>query len=91
MPNIYLPVLIWCRYWLNIKRALIEGFLINDYLERQGEFLHYVSQWLQAGKLKYKEDVVKKLENAPHAFIGLLQGKNFGKLIVQVDEDPTKK
>lgn len=49
-----------------------------------------VSRWLQEGKLKYKEDVVEKLENAPQAFIGLLQGKNFGKLIVQVSSDPTR-
>jgi len=49
-----------------------------------------VSQWLQEGKLKYKEDVVEGLENAPHAFIGLLQGKNFGKLIVKVSDEPTR-
>jgi len=50
-----------------------------------------MSQWLQAGKLKYKEDIIQGLENAPRAFIGLLQGENFGKLIVQVGDDPTKK
>jgi NADPH-dependent curcumin reductase len=73
------------------KRALIKGFLVGDYQERQAEFLDDVGQWLQAGKLKYKEDVVEGLENAPRAFIGLLQGKNFGKLVVQVGKDPTKK
>lgn len=76
---------------LLIKRALIKGFLVGDYQVRQPEFINDVSQWLQAGKLKYKEDVVKGLENAPTAFIGLLQGKNFGKLIIQVGDDPTKK
>ncbi len=64
---------------------------MGDYQERYAEFIHDVSQWLQAGKLKYKEDVVKGLEAAPNAFIGLLQGKKFGKLIVQVGDDPTKK
>jgi NADPH-dependent curcumin reductase CurA len=54
------------------------------------EFVNDVSQWLQEGKLKYKEDVVEGLENAPHAFIGLLQGKNFGKLIVKVSDEPTR-
>jgi NADPH-dependent curcumin reductase len=44
--------------------------------------------WLQSGKLKYKEDLVIGLENAPHAFIGLLRGDNFGKLVVKVTEDP---
>jgi len=40
--------------------------------------------WLAAGRIKVKEDVVDGLENAPAAFIGLLQGKNFGKLVVRV-------
>ena len=73
---------------LLVKRALIKGFLVSDYQQRQAEFLNDVVQWLQVGKLKYKEDVVEDLENAPRAFIGLLQGKNFGKLIVKVSEDP---
>ena len=64
---------------------------MGDYLARQAEFLDDISQWLHAGKLKYKEDVVNRLENAPHAFLGLLQGDNFGKLIVRVGDDPTKK
>ncbi|MEG5137145.1 MULTISPECIES: NADP-dependent oxidoreductase [unclassified Microcoleus] len=76
---------------LLVKRALIKGFLVGDYQQRHEEFINDMSQWLQAGKLKYKEDVVKGLGNAPHAFIGLLQGENFGKLIVQVSDDPTKK
>jgi len=75
---------------LLVKRALIKGFLVGDYQERQTEFTKDVSQWLQTGKLKYKEDIVNGLEAAPKAFIGLLQGKNFGKLIVQVGNDPTK-
>ena len=74
---------------LLVKRALIKGFLVSDYQQRQAEFLNDVVQWLQVGKLKYKEDVVEDLENAPRAFIGLLQGKNFGKLIVKVSDDPT--
>ncbi|MBW4627347.1 MAG: NADP-dependent oxidoreductase [Brasilonema octagenarum HA4186-MV1] len=75
---------------LLIKRALIKGFLVGDYQDRQAEFLNDVSQWLREGKLKYKEDIVEGLEKAPHAFIGLLQGKNFGKLIVKVSDDPTR-
>jgi NADPH-dependent curcumin reductase len=71
------------------KRALIKGFLVGDYQHRQLEFVNDVSQWLHDGKLKYKEDVVEGLENAPHAFIGLLQGINFGKLIVKLKEADT--
>jgi hypothetical protein len=43
--------------------------------------------WLAAGRIKYREDVVQGLENAPHAFLGLLSGHNFGKLVVDL-EDP---
>ncbi|MEH1998466.1 MAG: NADP-dependent oxidoreductase [Nostoc sp.] len=74
---------------LLIKRALIKGFLVSDYQHRFNDFLHDVSGWLQSGQLKYKEDVVDGLENAPGAFIGLLRGDNFGKLIVKVNDDPT--
>jgi NADPH-dependent curcumin reductase CurA len=45
---------------------------------------------VREGKLKHREDVVVGLENAPTAFIGLLEGKNFGKLMVKVGEDPTR-
>ncbi len=76
---------------LLVKRALIKGFLVGDYQQRHEEFMNDMSQWLLAGKLKYREDIVQGLKNAPHAFIGLLQGENFGKLIVQVSDDPTKK
>ncbi len=75
---------------LLVKRALIKGFLVGDYLSRQAEFFKDVSQWLHLGKLKYKEDIVEGLENAPCAFRGLLQGENFGKLIVKVSDDPTR-
>ncbi|MBG1270662.1 NADP-dependent oxidoreductase [Nostoc sp. WHI] len=74
---------------LLIKRALIKGFLVIDYQHRFDDFLRDVSGWLQSGQLKYKEDVVVGLENAPRAFIGLLRGENFGKLIVKVSDDPT--
>jgi len=50
---------------LLVKCALIKGFLVSDYQQRQTEFVNDVSQWLQEGKLKYKEDVVEGLENAP--------------------------
>ncbi|MEH2055291.1 MAG: NADP-dependent oxidoreductase [Nostoc sp.] len=74
---------------LLVKRALIKGFLVGDYQHRFHDFSHDVSGWLKSGQLKYKEDVVDGLENAPGAFIGLLRGDNFGKLIVKVNDNPT--
>jgi NADPH-dependent curcumin reductase CurA len=75
---------------LLIKRALIQGFLVIDHEHRREAFLRDVSGWLKDGRLKYKEDVVQGLENAPRAFLGLFRGENFGKLLVQVSPDPTK-
>lgn len=66
------------------KRLAVQGFIVSDRSHRQADFLRDVGAWLQAGKLTYREDVVVGLEKAPEAFIGLLQGKNFGKLVVKV-------
>jgi NADPH-dependent curcumin reductase CurA len=43
-----------------------------------------MNNWLAAGKIKYREDIVDGLENAPQAFLGLFSGQNFGKLVVKV-------
>jgi len=75
---------------LLFNRALIKGFIVSDHMDRMGDFLRDCGGWIREGRLKYREDVVVGLEKAPEAFIGLLQGKNFGKLLVRVGEDPTK-
>jgi NADPH-dependent curcumin reductase CurA len=66
------------------KRLAIRGFIVRDFIAHAGEFERDVSQWVREGKIKYREDVVEGIEKAPQAFIGLLQGKNFGKLLVRV-------
>jgi len=69
------------------KRMRMQGFIIfDDYGHRYGEFHEAMSAWYADGKIQYREQVVQGLENAPEAFIGLLEGKNFGKLVVQVGE-----
>ena len=74
------------------NRALIQGFIIFDHTDRMPEFLRDMSQWLREGKVRYREDIVQGgLENAARAFIGLFQGENIGKRIVQVAPDPTRK
>jgi len=75
---------------LLFNRALIQGFIVSDHMARMGEFLKDCGAWLREGRLKHREDIVVGLEKAPEAFIGLLQGKNFGKLLVRVGEDPTR-
>ena len=73
----FLPLLI-------VHRAKIEGFLISDYAPRFGEGLRQLSIWFGEGKLKYEETIEEGLENAPRAFIGMLQGRNTGKQLVRV-------
>ena len=45
---------------------------------------------IKSGALKYREDIVDGLDRAPEAFIGLLQGRNFGKLLIRLGADPTR-
>ncbi len=67
------------------KRITMQGFIIfDDYGPRFGEFYGQMSAWMKDGKIKHREDIVDGLENAPKSFIGLLEGKNFGKLIIKV-------
>jgi NADPH-dependent curcumin reductase len=66
------------------KRLTFRGFIVTDFASQQGDFLREMSGWLRDGKVKYREDVVKGLENAIPAFQGLLRGANFGKLIVKM-------
>jgi NADPH-dependent curcumin reductase CurA len=74
---------------LLVNRALIKGFIVSDHVDRLGDFLRDATRWVQEGTLRYREDVVLGLDAAPAAFIGLLEGKNFGKLIVKVGDEPT--
>jgi len=66
------------------KRLTFRGFIVSDFAARYGDFMRDVSAWVGEGRIKYREDVVEGLENAPGALIGLLRGKNFGKLLVRV-------
>ena len=70
------------------KRIRVQGFIILDhYGERFDAFRREMGAWVERGEVKLREDRVDGLENAPQAFIGLLQGRNFGKLVVRVGED----
>jgi hypothetical protein len=68
------------------KRAKIEGFLILDFVSRFREALGELAAWLQAGGIKYHEQITDGIENAPQAFIGMLRGENIGKQLVRVSE-----
>jgi NADPH-dependent curcumin reductase CurA len=70
------------------KSIRMQGFIIFDsYADHYAGFVKTMGGWLAEGRVKTREDRVDGLENAPKALIGLLEGRNFGKLIVRVSED----
>ena len=63
----------------------MRGFINNEFTaEHYLAFLREVGAGIANGRIRYREDIVDGLENAPEAFIGMLEGRNFGKLIVRV-------
>ena len=69
------------------KRIKMQGFIIfDDYGSRYPEFVKQMTSWLKQDKVKFLEDIIDGLENAPQAFIGMLKGKNFGKTIMRVSQ-----
>ncbi len=72
------------------RRIKMQGIIVFDYAHRETDFLADVSQWIRSGNLHYREDIVNGLDNAVTAFQGLFEGRNFGKLLVQVSADPSQ-
>jgi NADPH-dependent curcumin reductase CurA len=73
----------WLRVLL-VKQVRAEGFLVFQFADRFEQSLRQMAQWLQEGKLKYRENIIEGIENAPRAFIGMLRGENIGKQLVKV-------
>jgi NADPH-dependent curcumin reductase CurA len=66
------------------KSLTIRGFIQREFADLRPAFLQEAGQWIADGRLRYREDIVDGLERAPAAFIDLLQGRNFGKLVVKL-------
>ena len=67
------------------KRLTMRGFIIfQDFGHLYPEFAKATRDWLAAGKIQYREEMIEGLEQAPQAFIGLLRGDNFGKRVIHV-------
>ncbi|MGN6310818.1 MAG: NADP-dependent oxidoreductase [Xanthobacteraceae bacterium] len=67
-----------------VKRLLMQGFIVMDYMEQRDQALSDLQSWVAAGKLKVQEDVIAGIENTPQALIGLLAGENRGKRMIKV-------
>ena len=73
------------------KSLTVRGFIQSEFVRSHGaDFARDMSAWVADGSVRYREDIVVGLENAPEAFRGMLAGRNFGKVLVQVGDDPTR-
>jgi NADPH:quinone reductase len=74
------------RFFTHIVRRsiLLKGFIYSDYIDQFEEGRRDLAQWLAEGKIKYKENIVNGLENAPNALLGLFSGENLGKQLVKI-------
>lgn len=72
---------------LLVKRARMQGFVIFDHADRHEAAYADIAGWLRAGKLKYLEDILEGMENAPGAIAGLYRGDNYGKRLVRIAPD----
>lgn len=70
------------------KRVSMRGFIVWDFNDRYEPARKQMAGWIQAGKLKYREDIAEGIEKAPRAFIGMLRGENFGKQLVKLGPEP---
>ena len=66
------------------QRLTVRGFIQHDFIRLYPEFLREMGSWLREGRIRYREDVIDGLENAPRGLIGLLRGDNFGKCVVKL-------
>lgn len=64
--------------------VLMQGFTIGNYQDRFGEGMQQLAEWLKEGKITHKETIVKGFDKIPQAFIDLFDGKNTGKMIVEI-------
>lgn len=74
------------KFWRTVlvKRLMAKGFIIFDHKASFNEFWEEVSPLVASGNIKYKEDIRQGLESAPESFLSLLNGGNFGKMLVRL-------
>jgi NADPH-dependent curcumin reductase CurA len=70
------------------KRLRMQGYIVFDHYDRYPAFLEEVAPRLRDGTIRHRETVVDGIENAPVAFVGMLEGANIGKMLVRVGPEP---
>ena len=69
------------------KRARMQGFLAFDHAHRFPDALRELEGWVRAGRIRYREDVLEGIEQAPGSIAGLYRGENLGKRLIRLDRD----
>jgi NADPH-dependent curcumin reductase CurA len=69
---------------LLVKRARMQGFLIFDHVQRHPEALRELENWVRNGQIRYREDILDGLEQAPGSIAGLYRGENLGKCLIRI-------
>ena len=69
------------------NRVTMKGFVVYEFEEMRDQFLSDMRGWISEGKIKYRETIMQGIDQAPNALIGLLEGANTGKMLVQLAED----
>tara|TARA_R110001592_G_scaffold357416_1_gene660476 strand:+ start:27852 stop:28901 length:1050 start_codon:yes stop_codon:yes gene_type:complete len=78
----------WLMGQILRNRIRVQGFIIfDDFGHHYPEFAEEMGSWVKSGKIKYREEIIDGLENALQAFIGLLNGENFGKRVIRVGQN----
>ena len=67
-----------------VSRLKVQGFIVSESMGRWGEALKELGAAVASGRLRSRESVADGLAAAPEAFIGLLEGRNFGKQLVKL-------
>jgi NADPH-dependent curcumin reductase CurA len=72
---------------LLVKRARMQGFVVMDYKARYPQAQAALAQWVREGRIRYREDVLDGIEQAPGAIAGLYRGENLGKRLIRIAPD----
>jgi NADPH-dependent curcumin reductase CurA len=76
---------------LLVKRARMQGFLVFDYVDRYAEGLRQLTEWVRAGLIHYREDILDGIEQAPASIAGLYRGDNLGKRLIRIVSEEQEK
>jgi NADPH-dependent curcumin reductase CurA len=72
-----------------MKRIKVQGFIVSDFFPRWNQAYAEIAAWIKSGQVKYSEDIVQGLENAPRSLMQIFEGSSQGKLIVKISEEPS--